>query len=266
MRYYEVTAENVQEHINHIVNWIKQYFVNNGPDSKAVIGISGGKDSSIAAALCVRALGPNRVFGVLMPQGNQHDIDCAHQLCDVLNIPNCIINIGSVCNSLYSAIDEGYDYDKMISHNPVVATNTPARIRMTVLYAISAEVGGRVCNTCNLSEDYVGYATKFGDGAGDFAPLSDYTVHDLLIIGDHLDELPKSLVHKVPEDGMCGKTDEDNLGFTYEQLDSYILKEEIPDYDTFNTIVQMHRRNKHKLDKIPKCRRYHGRDDWDVCF
>lgn len=266
MRYYEVTAENVQEHINHIVNWIKQYFVNNGPDSKAVIGISGGKDSSIAAALCVRALGSNRVFGVLMPQGNQHDIDCAHQLCDVLNIPNCTINIGSVCNSLYNAIDEGYDYDKMISHNPVVATNTPARIRMATLYAISAEVGGRVCNTCNLSEDYVGYATKFGDGAGDFAPLSDYTVHDLLIIGDHLDELPKSLVHKVPEDGMCGKTDEDNLGFTYEQLDNYILKEEIPDYDTFNTIVQMHRRNKHKLDKMPKCRRYHGRDDWDVCF
>ena len=145
--YTAVTLENVHDHIDHIINWIKDYFVNNGPNSKAVIGISGGKDSTIAAALCVRALGSHRVFGVLMPQGNQSDIDDSYKVVKALGIPHCEINIGSTVNSLYSAIDTAYDYDKTIASNPVVATNTPARIRMTLLYAMSAEIGGRVCNT-----------------------------------------------------------------------------------------------------------------------
>lgn len=258
--YNEVNKDNVEDHIEYIVDWIKKYFVKNGPDCKAVIGISGGKDSTIAAALCARALGPHRVFGVLMPQGNQHDIDAARRVCDNLKIPHCEINIGSTCASLYQAIDLGYDYDKKIESNPVVATNTPARIRMTVLYAIAAEVGGRVCNTCNLSEEYVGYSTKFGDAAGDFSPLSQYTVRDLLVIGDALEEVDNDLIHKIPEDGMCGKSDEDNFGFSYDTLDSYILQKVIPPYDQFKRIEELHERSKHKRERMPSCRRYDDRN------
>ena len=261
---YEVTKDNVEDHIDHIVNWIKKYFVKNGPDCKAVIGISGGKDSSIAAALCVRALGPDKVFGVLMPQGAQHDIDVAYDVCKDLGIQYCTVNIGETCSALYKALDIGYcseDYERSIMGNSVVTTNTPARIRMTTLYAIAAVVGGRVCNTCNASEDYIGYSTKYGDSVGDFSPLSKYTVRDLLIIGEALDELDNRYVHKTPEDGMCGRSDEDNLGFTYDMLDSYILDGVTPPYDQFKKISLLHERNKHKLERMPICYRYDGRGE-----
>ena len=249
--YFEVTKENVEDHIDHIVKWIKKYFVKNGPNSKAVIGISGGKDSSIAAALCVRALGCDKVIGVKMPQGEQHDIDCANRLIESLGINSLEVNIGEACAAEYKALEAAG-----IEMNHQIITNTPARIRMTTLYAVAASVGGRVCNTCNLSEDYVGYSTKYGDSVGDFSPLSEYTVRDLLIIGDALDELDKDLVHKTPEDGMCGHSDEDNLGFTYDTLDSYILNNVTPIYDEFKKIVELHERNKHKLERMPVCRRY----------
>lgn len=238
--------------IDHIVDWIKDYFVKNGPNSKAVIGISGGKDSTIAAALCVRALGPERVYGVLMPQGVQSDINDAREVCEMLGISHCEINIGDAVSILYGAIDKGYDYDHCVKDNSVVATNTPARIRMTTLYAISAVVGGRVCNTCNRSEDYVGYSTKFGDSAGDFAPLQCYTVRELLMIGDALG-LPKELVHKAPADGMCGATDEDNLGFTYDELDDFLLENIYPEYDKYLKIKQKHKANLHKMQMMPHC-------------
>lgn len=244
---------NAEREIEHIVNWIKDYFVKNGPNSKAVIGISGGKDSTIAAALCVRALGPERVYGVLMPQGVQSDIEDAYEACQVLGISYCEINIENIVNDLYYEIDRGYDFDRTVKSNPVVTTNTPARIRMTTLYAISAMVGGRVCNTCNRSEEVVGYSTKFGDNAGDFAPLQEYTVRELLLIGDALTELPSNLVHKTPADGMCGKSDEDNLGFTYEELDAYILDNIYPSYDKYLLIKEKYKANQHKRLNLPHC-------------
>lgn len=249
--YFEVTEQNVEDHIDHIVNWIRKYFVKNGPNSKAVIGISGGKDSSIAAALCVRALGADKVIGVKMPQGEQYDIECSNRLIASLGINSLEVNIGEACMAEYKALETAG-----IEMNHQIITNTPARIRMATLYAVAASVGGRVCNTCNLSEDYVGYSTKFGDAAGDFSPLSEYTVRDLLIIGDALDELDTDLVHKTPEDGMCGHSDEDNLGFTYDTLDSYILDNVTPTYDEFKKITELHERNKHKLERMPVCRRY----------
>ena len=242
----------VEEEIEHIVDWIKHYFIRNGADSKAIIGISGGKDSTIAAALCVEALGKDRVVGVLMPQGIQADIEDARKVCKELGIKSYEINIGSTCNALYQAIDEGYDYDHNICHNKAVSTNLPARIRMTTLYAIAAELGGRVCNTCNRSENYVGYSTKYGDHAGDFSPLGHYTVRELLAIGDALD-LPYDLVHKIPADGMCGSSDEANLGFTYAELDAYLLEGIAPKYESLKLIEQAHARNLHKLINIPTC-------------
>ena len=192
--------------ITNITNWIKDYFVNNGPDCKAIIGISGGKDSTVTAALLVKALGKNRVIGVKMPQGNQHDIDVANKVIDYLGIRSYEINIGDVCESLYHAIDEGYDFDSTVKNNPQVTSNSPARVRMTVLYAIAALEHGRVANTCNRSEDFIGYSTKFGDAAGDFSVLSEYTVSEVRQIGKALG-IPNEFIFKAPEDGLSGKTD-----------------------------------------------------------
>ncbi len=231
---------NVVEEITNITNWLKEYFIESGPNSKAVIGISGGKDSTIAAALLVRALGPERVIGVLMPQGEQTDIDDSKWVCDILGIESYEINIKKSCDALYhELLASGEDL------NHTITTNTPARIRMTTLYMVAAAVGGRVANTCNYSEDYVGYSTKYGDLAGDFSVFKNYTVQEVLTIGDELN-LPKELVHKIPSDGMCGKSDEDNLGFSYEVLDKYIREDIYPDYDTLKRIRELYKRNVHK--------------------
>lgn len=227
--------------IDNIISWIKDYFVDQ-PNAKAVIGISGGKDSTIAAALLVRALGPDRVIGVMMPQGEQNDIEDAKNVCKILNIQSKIINIGNICKECYAA----YPGDNCGGLSKTVLTNTPARIRMTILYMVAAENHGRVCNTGNRSELYVGYTTKYGDLAGDFALLKNYTVREVLAIGDRLSEIPEDLIHKAPADGMSGLTDEDNLGFTYAQVDALILNERRPDIDTYTKIMAAHDRNKHK--------------------
>lgn len=226
--------------IEHITNWIKKYFVDNGPNHKAVIGISGGKDSTVAAALLVRALGADNVVGVLMPQGVQKDIEDARKVCEFLGIKSYEINIYDSVVGTYDAFVEAG-----LKINNQIRTNTPARIRMATLYMVASAIGGRVANTCNYSEDYVGYSTKYGDLAGDFAILKNYTVQEILAIGDRLG-LPNELVHKAPSDGMCGKSDEDNLGFTYEVLDRYLCEDVYPDYETFKHIEELHRRNTHK--------------------
>ena len=228
--------------IDNIVSWIKDYFVDQ-PNAKAVIGISGGKDSTIAAALLVRALGPDRVIGVMMPNGEQKDLSDARKVCNILGINDYIINIGDTYNTLYKEVLS----DTLLPELPKnISTNTPARLRMTVLYMIAGLHHGRVCNTGNRSELYVGYTTKYGDLAGDFALLKNYTVREVLAIGDQLTEIPTELIHKAPADGMSGLTDEDNLGFTYAQVDGFLLNKVRPDIDTYTKIMAAHNRNKHK--------------------
>jgi len=229
-----------------IIRWIADYFrTTAAPDTKAVIGISGGKDSSVAAALCVSALGCDRVLGVLMPQGIQHDIDIAYRLCETLSIPFVEINIKEPVLELYDEIVKtGLDL------NDIAVFNTPARIRMTALYAVSGIVSGRVVNTCNLSEDWVGYSTKFGDSAGDFSPLSNLTVTEVKAVGREL-RLAQEFVDKTPIDGLCGKTDEDNLGFTYAVLDRYIREGVCEDAKTKERIDRLHSLSRHKVTPIP---------------
>lgn len=239
----------MQERIDNLVKWIRTQVPEGG---KAVLGISGGKDSTIAAALCVRALGADNVIGVLMPQYRQDDIRDSYKVCEHLNIHRFEINIGSICEELCYKIDVEYDYDHKCINNPMIKTNLPARIRMTTLYAVAALYpNSRVVNTCNYSEDYVGYSTKYGDAAGDFSPLGGLTVREVLEIGDKLG-LPYYLVHKAPSDGMCGKTDEDNLGFTYEQLDNYIdgAHDLVPE-EIRKKIAHLHRITRHKRNPIP---------------
>ena len=227
---------------NDCVNWIREFFAENGPDCNAVLGISGGKDSSIAAALCVEALGKDRVIGVLMPNGEQADIDMSYKLVNHLGIKHYVVNIHDAVEGLKGAIPMELSEQSRI--------NMPPRIRMTALYAVSQCCNGRVVNTCNLSEDWVGYSTRYGDAAGDFSPMSRLTVAEVLAIGRILD-LPSELVEKVPSDGLCGKTDEDNLGFTYAELDRYIRTGEIEDQKKKERIDYLHKRNLFKLKLMP---------------
>ena len=236
---YKFNAEKVK---NECVQWIRDFFENNGKGCNAVVGISGGKDSSIVAALCVEALGKDRVIGVLMPNGEQADIDMAKLLVDTLGIKHFIVNIKDAVDGIINSIPFELSEQSRV--------NLPPRIRMSTLYAVSQSHNGRVANTCNLSEDWVGYSTRYGDSVGDFSPCSFITVQEMKQIGRLLG-LPDVLVDKVPIDGLCGKTDEDNLGFTYAELDHYIRTGEIDDMDKKARIDRMHVMNQFKLQLMP---------------
>jgi NAD+ synthase len=233
--------------IDEITAWIKEWFEANGPTANAVVGISGGKDSTIVSALLVRALGKDRVVGVLMPDGEQKDIDDSKKVVETLGIKHFIVNIHPAVAGAYEAFSAAG-----VEVSRDAAINTPPRIRMTTLYAIAQSLpgGGRVANTCNRSEDYVGYSTKYGDAAGDFSPCSDFTVTEMRMIGDALG-LPRELIHKTPSDGLSGMSDEDKLGFTYDELDRYIFTGECEDPEKKAKMERLHRINLHKLQLMP---------------
>ena len=233
---------NAEKVKNDCVNWIREFFEENGKGCNAVVGISGGKDSSIVAALCVEALGKDRVIGVLMPCGEQHDIAMAQLLVDTLGIKHFVVNIKDAVEGLTNSIP--------FELSTQSRTNLPPRIRMSTLYAVAQSNNGRVANTCNLSEDWVGYATRYGDAAGDFSPCSNLTVQEMKQIGRILG-LPDVLVDKVPIDGLCGKTDEENLGFTYAELDKYIREGVIEDEAKKERIDRLHKLNQFKLQLMP---------------
>ena len=214
------------------VAWIKDFFEKNGKGCNAVIGISGGKDSSVAAALCVEAL------------GKEHDISASYMLCNHLGIKHYVVNIKDTVDAILKNLPDDFAVTEQTKNN------VPPRVRMTTLYAISQSLNGRVVNTCNLSEDWVGYSTRYGDSVGDFSPLSRLTVAEVKQIG-HLLNLPSELVEKTPIDGLCGKTDEENLGFTYAELDKYIRTGEIEDKEKQQIIDRKHKANLFKLELMP---------------
>ena len=261
---------------NEIVLWIRDFFDTNGKNSCAVVGISGGKDSSIVAALCVQALGKDKVYGILMPQGNQKDIDIAKELVEYLGIKYSIINIKNTVDTLLETITKESEPPNeqesvntlaknrfplneqaevntparnRFSLNEQAKINIPARIRMTTLYAVSAAINGFVANTCNLSEEWVGYSTKYGDSAGDFSPLANLTVTEVKAIGKSLN-LPSKFTEKIPEDGLSGLTDEENLGFSYDVLDKYIREGICDDKSVKDKIDKLHIQNRHKQELI----------------
>ena len=227
---------------NDCVEWIREFFRENGDGCNAVVGISGGKDSSVVAALCVEALGADHVIGVLMPNGEQSDIDMAKLLVSHLGIRHFVVNIKDAVEGLKGSIPFTLSEQSRV--------NLPPRIRMATLYAVSQSNNGRVANTCNLSEDYVGYATRYGDAAGDFSPCANLTVQEVKAIGRVLG-LPEVLIEKVPIDGLCGKTDEENLGFTYAELDRYIREGKIGNEATKKRIDHLHKINEFKLKLMP---------------
>ena len=238
-----------------VIQWIRDYFEENGKGCFAVIGISGGKDSSVAAALCAEALGKERCIGVLMPDGVQSDIQDAEKLVDFLGIPYLTVNIGTTTGALCRELEQNAAFQK-ITGSPGLSKdskiNLPPRIRMTTLYAVAQSLpgGGRVMNTCNRSENYVGYSTKYGDSAGDFSPLSDFLVEEVKELGYALG-LPKELIEKLPSDGLSGSSDEEKLGFSYQTLSKYMITGVCEDETVRKKIDRLHKQNLHKLNPMP---------------
>ena len=227
--YYNVQKYvfNVEKETSRCIKWIKELFkYNSGFIGKnAIIGMSGGKDSTITAALIAKAIGPERVIGVAMPDNNQ-GINDADKICKHLGIRYLYMPIGGITDGFNRMQDFTGDDDFKWTNQSL--QNIPPRIRMTMLYAISQTYNGMVVNTCNLSEDTIGYSTIFGDLAGAFSPIKEFTVTELLKIGDYLG-LPYEWVHKVPDDGLPHScSDEQKFGFSYEVLDKYIREGIIP--------------------------------------
>ena len=249
MKEYNFDVEKTKK---EVIEWIRDFFEKNGKGCNAIVGISGGKDSSVVAALCVEALGKDRVIGVLMPCGTQKDISASRKLVSHLGIANIEVNVEAAVNGLTEAIVSGKTVDMdAVEFSAQTKTNLPPRIRMATLYAIGQSCNGRVANTCNLSEDWVGYSTRYGDAAGDFSPLAKLTVTEVKQIGHSLG-LPYELVEKVPIDGLySGKTDEENLGFTYAMLDQYIRCGVCEDEEKKAKIDRMHAMNLFKLEMYP---------------
>ena len=235
--------------IDGIVNWIRGWFESNGPKASAVIGLSGGKDSSIVATLLVEALGKDRVVGVMMPNGNQVDINDSIEIASHLGIKTYTVNIKSSYDAFLDTLQESVNDIEITKDTKI---NLAPRLRMSTLYAIAQSLpnGGRVANTCNASEDYVGYSTKYGDAAGDFSPCANYTVTEMRCIGDAL-QVPHNLVHKEPSDGLSGMSDEDKLGFTYAALDDYIMQGKCDDKKLKDRFDYLHKVNLHKVEAIP---------------
>lgn len=234
----------MEARINYIVDSIRNWFNINGKGCKAVIGISGGKDSTVVAALCAKAIGRENVIGVSMPDEGQ-DSKLAKEICAFLGIDFMEVPIWPMVSCFYNVAKS--DQAKM---------NVPPRIRMTVLYAIAQTYNGRVMNTSNLSEDWIGYSTRWGDSVGDLMVLSNYTATEVKEIGYNLD-LPKEWVDKTPDDGLPGSMpDEEKFGFTYKVLDRYIKTGECEDIFIRKKIDDRHKKNLFKL-KMPESIQYY---------
>lgn len=243
---------NVEEVTKNCIQWIKDWFNENGKTCNAVIGVSGGKDSLIVAKLCVEALGADRVIGVMMPNGVQKDISDSIKVCKLLGIKNYTINIENSVNSILKEMNESG-----IEITEQTKTNLPARIRMSTLYAVSQSNNGRVSNNCNKSEDTMGYSTRYGDAAGDFSPLSELTTVEIVAIGDYLG-LPYDLVHKTPIDGLNTNadgsyvTDEQSMGVSYDDIHKYVRMRNELSQETIDYISGREKKNLFKLQLMPK--------------
>ncbi|MDC7278966.1 MULTISPECIES: NAD(+) synthase [Pseudobutyrivibrio] len=244
----------VEKQTKQLIEYTREWFNKFGENSRAVLGISGGKDSSVTAAVLKEALGADRVLGIIMPNGEMSDLDDAKLLVDFLKIPNEIVPITDYYNAAIATFEKAEKFEVTKD----LKINLAPRLRMSTLYAVAQgqPVTTFVVNTCNASEDYVGYSTKFGDAAGDVSLLQDFTVTEVLQIGEYLG-LPEQLVHKVPSDGLSGMSDEDKLGFKYAQLDEYISNEnaDIP-ADVKASIDRKHVANLHKLQLMPAYKRH----------
>lgn len=236
---------NAQETADKLVEWLREYFNNNGKPINAVVGCSGGKDSTVVLAALVKAIGPERVYAILMPNDEQADINDSYKVCQYLHLEPHVCNIAPAYVGVLHSIMKDFQPSEqaMINAAPV--------IRMATLKAIAQSVNGRFTCNGNLSEKYIGWFTINGDDQGALKPLINLTVTEIIQVGLALG-LPEWMVKKTPSDGLCGSTDEDKFGFTYEVLDRYIRTGKCEDEAVKQKIISMHNRNKFKLEPMPE--------------
>ena len=241
---YQFDAKKVKE---QLIEGIRDWFEKNGKGCNAVIGLSGGKDSTIVAKLCVEALGADRVIGVGIPDKGQ-GLNEADAIAEWMGITFKQIRIDYLSDAIRKLLK--------ISSTKITDQadmNVPPRLRMLMLYAISQSCNGRVIGTCNASENYIGYFTKYGDGASDFEPIADLTVHELYQIGDELG-IPKKWTYKTPDDGLPHSCPDDEkfekMGFNYEKLDNYLRLGTSGDEVADKAIEKMHQQNLFKLNPV----------------
>lgn len=230
---------------DNIVDWLKTIGESEHFD-RVVIGISGGKDSAVAAALCCRAFGHENVYGLLMPNQVQHDIKDSIEVCDALDIKYNIINIGGLYNQFIRTYVVDFNLDGEGELTEQAKINLAPRIRMVMLRLFGQNTHSRVCGTGNLSEIILGYCTKDGDNRSDFNPIGGLTSLEVVEVGKTMPELPIEIIEKAPADGLTGKTDEENLGVTYDDVHKYIRSLPGLDNATWYKIEHMERANLHK--------------------
>lgn len=236
---------NADKEAARVITWAREYLT--GSEGKPlVIGISGGKDSTITAAALAEAVGPHRVLGVLLPNGEQKDIKTARRVCDFLEIQHVELNIFPMYQAMLRQVKTRVPNMQHEVFNSIVTSNAPCRCRTVMLYTLANQFHGRVVNTCNLSESYVGYDTKWGDQCGDFNLFQDYTATEVKAMGYSLG-VTKEFIEKAPDDGMCGLTDEDRWGFTYQYLDAWLRSKRGHENETDRKIIEMHQAALHKL-------------------
>ena len=236
---YQFNAAKVRK---NIVEWLRTLW-HDERMSHVVIGISGGKDSTVAAALCIEAFGPENVTGILMPNGKQKDIKDSYRVCQALNLPYEVIDVSPACEAILQTV-------KAVSEE--AAVNVPPRIRMTTLYAYAQTHHARVCGTGNLSERTLGYFTKWGDGASDFNPLGNLTSLEVVAIGDTYKQIPTDLIHKTPHDGLGELSDEEKLGISYADVHAYLRDGcKKPAADVLQNIMRRECASEHKRENIP---------------
>lgn len=253
----------ITDKLNKILEWMSDYRDTNQCKG-VVIGLSGGKDSTVVAMLAKRVFGDN-VFAILMPNGVQKDISDSIEIAESLKLNYRIVNIETVYNIFNHVVenkkDDSISKTDFVENCPKITdkakTNIPPRIRMAVLYAVAQTIGYRVIGTGNKSEAYIGWTTKYGDSAYDFNPIGDLLCTEVVEIGKILANqfgLDLKFIEKKPSDGLCGKSDEESFGFTYEQLDSYIKGEynNVPD-NVKEAIEYKHRISEHKRNLPEKC-------------
>lgn len=236
--------QQMDEILERLTLWVRRQQSSIGAEM-AVIGISGGKDSSVTAALAAQALGKDKVFGVMMPRGEQKDLAVAQDLCQTLGIRHAIVPIGDMADAATAAIGA-----RVMPLSRQAEINLPPRLRMTVLYAVAQSINGVVWNTSNLSEDWVGYATIYGDTSGAFSPLATLTTDEVIALGAALG-VPERFITIPPADGLTGKTDEEVLGFSYQVLNHYIRTGECADPAIREKIDRLHRQSRFKFQTIP---------------
>lgn len=239
---YNFDAKKVKE---ELVKWLRDYFNNNGQPINAVVGCSGGKDSTVVLAALKEAIGSERIYAVLMPNGKQADIDDSYKVCEYLGLTPYVCNIQDAYNGILNSISAEFP---IISEQ--TKTNLAPVLRMATLKAISQSVNGRFTCNGNASEAYIGWFTIDGDDRGSIKPLINLTVTEVIAIGKELG-LPEWMINKTPADGLCGQTDEDKFGFSYKVLDNYIRTGEIKDEKIKEKIDEMHNRNLFKLNPMP---------------